>query len=159
MDIPYAEEFPKGNFKLKNHEKYFRALPLVSPTMGFTNIKNYWFFCPYSRVWGGWNQFITQTPSIQGTGGVSSITYPSATPGVDIQTIRSLFMTSSTGLATTSAVTKFDFTDGKASPTYYLFTKEGRYIYKILKQLGYDFIEDDYTNPLSTRNKNLEHCH
>ena len=155
LDIPYAEEFPKGKFKLNNHEKYFRALPLISPTMGFTNIKNYWFFAPYSRVWGGWNQFITQTPSIQGTGGVSTVSYPTATPGVDIQTIRTLFQNSVYGLSTAGTVTNFDFTDGSTTATYYLFTKEGRYIYKIFKQLGYDFIEDDYTNPSTARNKKL----
>ena len=141
-DIPYAEEWNKGRFNMLDHEDFTQVLPMAAPVMGFINKKCWWYFVEYYEIWGGWNNFITRTRGFQGFTNLNQ--YPvtnseiiNETPYITNGTLYAWLKRNAKEV--TDATEAYDWVESTTHKKYRLYSR-GRYIYKLLMELGYDVV-------------------
>lgn len=122
-------------------QTYTRLSPLLKPTFGRAEIRNRHFFVPFRTVMPAFTDFITDTPHVfnNGTSGlVSSVPVIYNYAFVE-------FLTSASCCVPTDG-NRYDFayylSDGSIR-NFYNFTSYGRWVYKILRSLGYSPVIDE----------------
>ena len=133
--VVYAKEFVKGSKIRMNLKTYVRMQPLVKPVLGSVQIHNRAFFVPFRYVWEPYEAFLTQAPynNDDGTQILTSVPY------VWIEDLFAPVLSNSTVLGESPDYSgPYDlFVDG----TYYELNYKGRHYYKILRQLGYGYVD------------------
>lgn len=116
---------------------FTRLEPLSVPTFGNADIHDRAFFVPFRTIMRGWNEFITDTPYIDGTGSNVIINNAHMIKNrVICQALRQQFF--SEQVSNPDEDNKYDFISRHSgSTTYWRFTPAGKHIYKLLCSLGY----------------------
>lgn len=128
----FYKEMPEGESLSVRHSNFCRLMPLQRPFMGGCRIVNRAFFVPYRTIFPYFNDFMTDTESIDATGTIKV----SQMPWVYNADLVSMFKDY---YANSTANTAYDFAIGN---TKYMFTDFGRRVYNILTSLG---ISVDFT--------------
>lgn len=111
----------------------FRRIdPMPLPPLTKIKCNTKFYYVPYIDVYHKWLEFKAQTKIYDGL----TSWVPTKVPYITNATIWSLLQGSQYSSTTTDP--NFDFAVGAPRVCYKL-TKKGRYAYKVLKQLGYDF--------------------
>lgn len=114
-----------------------KLMPMPQPTMGSAQLKTRAFFVPYRTVFPAFNDFIT-----------GNVNDSAVLPTISNRVIEEFF-TNESGLGenrhlvstnTTSGIDFSAYNPANQNNQPYQFTSLGRYIYKIFRSLGYDFI-------------------
>ena len=147
--VIFFREVPKQYVDRVNVELFSRLQPMVLPTFGNARFENKFFFVPFSRIWKPYNDFKEGTP-FAFSGGVA---IPSIVPVFDNEKIITLLETNSLRMdnnvggsqvkptAGTYDFCAYAYIPGSSTQTnntgYYRMSSKGRFIYKIINQLGY----------------------
>lgn len=129
---------------------FSRMSPLVVPTFGRGTINLRAFFVPYSYVWRGWSDFITNSPHINSSN--TNVGFASTCPIFYMDDLVDAFFNRSNIVKFTQSVpsgsdAKYDFlltvsdhatgVEDELIPGMYKLTPVGKRAYKILQSLGY----------------------
>lgn len=120
------------------HELFTRLEPLAVPTFGRGQFRNYAFWVPFRVVFPAWNDFITDSPHTFDTG-ISGMVR--STPLLSNSVLLEYLTGNGNSLVTDVQDSAYDF-NFVNSEAKYVFTSRGRYIYKLLRSLGYAPIFD-----------------
>lgn len=122
------------------HSQFTRLAPMPSPTFGYADIINRAYFVPFRTVFSGWNDFITDTPHVYDNGNLVSL---SSVPSFYVSALLSIFTDVSFGFveSTTNDNAKCDiiYIGTSNTPTKRNLTPLGRFAYKLLRSLGYNW--------------------
>lgn len=129
--VYYKEMTPAESLRVR-HSNFCRLMPLQRPFLGGCRIVNRAFFVPYRTIFPYFNDFITDTESIDATGTVKV----SQMPWVYNSDLAAMFINY---YANSTSNLAYDFSSGT---TKYMFTDFGRRVYNILTSLG---ISVDFT--------------
>lgn len=130
----YIQEVLPGDKVSLKVDNFVRLNQMRSPTFGRVTIRNRVFFVPLRTVWSRWDEFITQQSKFHDSDG--QITQ---TPRVYESNILSLFQQDNNGYSVSSTESSYDFVVNTTSGLdYRKFTRKGRYLYRILVNLGYN---------------------
>lgn len=117
-----------------NAESKVRPAPIEVPVYGMLRQNLRYFFVPYRLVFPNWDAFYNDVIASN----VSSSSLVAEPPLLPNDELVTMFMPNQYGLSLQVNVqANSDFTFGG---NYYAFTRNGRFLYKILRSLGYEVI-------------------
>lgn len=123
------------------HETFSRLEPLVVPTLGGAEIRNRAFWVPYRTVFSAFTDMVTdvrhQFESSVGTANMQVVRHVPLVSNSALYALMTSTLVSSINSSTTSP--DFVFVDGSTT-TQRVLTSFGRYVYKVLRSLGYSVI-------------------
>lgn len=124
------------------HQCFMRLEPLPVPTFGRAKVHNRAFYVPFRTIWKPWDNFINDTPFIDSSG---TPQIPQNVPFFSRTSFISCFVNPDYGL-TEITQSSYDFIlvtynqlGEVVGAKEYAFTAKGRFAYKLLRQLGYNF--------------------
>lgn len=142
LNVDYIREMVPGEKIDCKMETFARMNPLTVPTFGRASIRNRAFFVPFSSIFRGWNDFLTDNVHYASDGFQGSASTLTWVPRVTNSTLAACF----TG-SITSSVTGAGMLYGTTDPNYdvtwtsaganYNYTVKGRQAIKMLEALGY----------------------
>ena len=120
------------------HETFSRLEPLTVPVFGGAEIRNRAFWVPYRTVFPAWNNFITDVRhQFESNVGTANMQIVQHTPLVSNKALYTL-MTSPSITSSSSSTTSPDFVlKVGTEQVKRVLTPFGRYVYKVLRSLGY----------------------
>ncbi|QCS36461.1 major capsid protein [Capybara microvirus Cap3_SP_393] len=131
VPIMFHETIPSDKFEV-NTDIFVRCAPLIFPTYGKLKLKTASFFVPYHQIAEDITAYFTFNSTNQGQIAVLRTIY--------LYDLLMLFKDSS--IASSGTADNYDYilntTNAASDVSYYKFTPYGRYVYTILKLLGYD---------------------
>lgn len=116
-----------------NAESKVRPAPIEVPVYGMLRQNLRYFFVPYRLVFPNWDSFYNDVIASNNSRS-SLVDSPPILPNDELV---DLFMPTSYPLSAQSTAASYDFSYGGS---YYKFTPLGRFVYKILRSLGYEVI-------------------
>lgn len=136
----FHESVPGESFKMEQ-KVFTRLAPLLKPMIADVKIKTSTFFVPYRTVFGAWNDFIADVPTMQG----STIAFRNPHT-INEATIRNFLLK----FSTPGTANNYDYYNpySSPSPSPMLLTYVGRKYYSILLGLGYNISLDTQSNQL-----------
>lgn len=117
-----------------NAESQVRPAPVEVPVYGMLRQNLRYFFVPYRLVFPNWDAFYNDVIASN----VSNSSLVSEPPILSNQTLITLFMPDQYGMSTLTA--DASVADFEINNVYYRLTSWGRFVYKILRSLGYEVI-------------------
>lgn len=129
----YIQEVVPGDKVSLSVENFCRLNTMRSPTFGRVTIRNRVFFVPLRTVWNRFDEFISQQEKRSSTSALSNAPYMLES------NLLHLFNNTNYGYTSTGSSSSYDVTIVDTNGTSYLnFTRKGRYLYRILVNLGYN---------------------
>lgn len=130
----YIQEVLPGDKVSLKVDNFVRLNVMRSPTFGRVTIRNRVFFVPLRTVWSRFDEFISQQSKFHDNDG--QITQ---TPRVYESNLIYIFASVNNGYCTSGTASNYDITFFNTAGIQYLnFTRKGRYLYRILVNLGYN---------------------
>lgn len=127
--VPFIYEMmPKSIINL-NVEAYTRLEAMPAPTFGIIKNTTRWFWVPFRTVFHAWDDHIARTIHF----GSDNTGIPELRPNIDQKYINTILKNNAT--LTTGSIYDFQFGND-----YYILNAKGRRFYKLIKQLGYDYV-------------------
>lgn len=139
----YIQEVLPGDKVSLNVENFVRLNVMRSPTFGRVTIRNRVFFVPLRTVWSRFDEFISQQSKTHNNDGQLQ-----QVPRIYESNLIALLSTQANGYTNSGTSTNYDYTAISGTTTYNrVFTRKGRYLYRILVNLGYNInFGQGYTN-------------
>ncbi|UPW42025.1 major capsid protein [Dipodfec virus RodF1_17] len=138
--LNYFDGIPGDKVHYK-YDLFSRIAPLNYPVYGNFSLRTVNFFVPYYQIADEIEGFFSGQKMYHGS--PTSIRYTT------LRVLMTMFTDLKHGLCTSGTSTKYNFSivaqrsnvGGVSSPTigYYYLTAKGRFVYKVLRSLGYDF--------------------
>lgn len=132
FDVTCARELVPGTHLVDNHRAFIRTDPLRNPCLGSLKVHSRAFFVPFRTVWQSFNSFINDVPFNSG----ESVGLIPNVPTLDVEELTKFFTGNGNSVIVEDPNSSYDY---EYDNVRYRFTAKGRWNYKFMKSLGYNW--------------------